>query len=394
MNRRTILLGLLACAACAPSGPGADSEVAAELRALRAAMLARNASAPAVDAGKFAEGLAPLREVLGGLAASQRDLQQQQVALTQEMQRWSQLLVDSTSGTRRDEAQALTARLQQLEGALAEQQARYREVETLMQGVLERTAERLEQLLRGLEASGPQPTAPAAPAAPEARPTTGSVGAAGGVLLPDAVWWSGALALATAVTALAWLRWRQTNRRRPGAAFGAASGHAAPAPDQDVQEIWAAAALLGEAVGRLRESNTAGTDVAEALDLDSSERSSADEIIVLDDELLHPDATPTIAAPNTAAPTAAAAPRHVVSDAMERMPRLPSPETCVLRTADPGLAMQAVLQVLEEDPRVLRRPEPTVRCRHDSLEVTFRVVPDLPPGERSHLRQRLQDACG
>ena len=72
MKRRTILIGLLACAACAPSGPDANSEVAAELRALRAAMLQRPAPAPAVDAGKLAEGLAPLREVLGGLAASHR----------------------------------------------------------------------------------------------------------------------------------------------------------------------------------------------------------------------------------------------------------------------------------------------------------------------------------
>jgi hypothetical protein len=56
--------------------------------------------------------------------------------------------------------------------------------------------------------------------------------------------------------------------------------------------------------------------------------------------------------------------------------------------------MQSVLEILGGDPRVLQRPEPTIRCGADTLEVTFRVVPDLPPGERSHLEQRLRDACG
>ncbi len=54
--------------------------------------------------------------------------------------------------------------------------------------------------------------------------------------------------------------------------------------------------------------------------------------------------------------------------------------------------MADVLLLLGTDPRVLRRPQPTVSVHANVLEVHFAVLPALPPGERGQLEQRLRDA--
>ncbi|MBP8300591.1 MAG: hypothetical protein KA020_09520 [Planctomycetes bacterium] len=60
--------------------------------------------------------------------------------------------------------------------------------------------------------------------------------------------------------------------------------------------------------------------------------------------------------------------------------------------ANPDRAMADVLLLLGTDPRVLRRPQPTVSVHANVLEVHFAVLPALPPGERGQLEQRLRDA--
>lgn len=411
-----LLLGL---AACAPASPGAEAEVAAELRALRQVLVARPQGEPR-SAADVAAALAPLRQALEALTDNQQELQQRQLALTQELQRWSALLVENAAGARREETEALAARLRQLEASLQAQDARHREMETLLQGALDRTADRLGAFLQAVgaevepgtapaDASAPpavesrqpaQPPEPPVPAGGGASATATHDGAAagavddahadrdrwqGGATVPW--WWAGVGLLGILVGAVCLRRWQRAAAagapaRAARAPTGATAPDPAPAADPGVQEIWAAAALLGEAVGRLRD-RSSGAPATEDDGLD-------DDLIVLDDELLSPApaATAAPAAP-AAAPMGAA-----VADDPAGTRALPVAATCRLRTADPARSLASVLQILQEDPRVLRRPEPAVRCARDCLEASFRLVPDLPPGERSHLEQRLRDACG
>ncbi|MBL8748320.1 MAG: hypothetical protein JNK78_04105 [Planctomycetes bacterium] len=393
MRLGAILLVVVA-ASCTDPGPTADSEIAAEVRALRETLRRSSPGEPrasaADEAARWSAVLQPMREAMHALASEQRELAEKQLALTQELQRWSQLLVESTSAARRDESDALTARLQRLETALKEQNARQRETEALLQKALDHTADRLEDFLKRIDGLPVAPpanhTAPGAPST-ATDPAPKSVGAVGsprrraGTL---AAWWWVGTAAAVAGLGVAWAA--RFRRQAGGESAAAASTFARPeveAAPRDVQEIWAAAALLGEAVGRLRESHANPTE------LPASEREAAaqevagpagppgdgseveGDFVVLDDELLHP------------AVAGAAPPR--------RQP--PEGTVCHIRTDDPTRAMQAALHVLADDPRVLHRPEPTVRCGRDSVEVTFRAVPGLPAGERVHLEQRLRDAC-
>lgn len=411
---------LLACAfasaACDGGAATANAEVAAELRALRAALVAtsRPAARPPTQAATagLGEAMAPLREALAALVSNQDDLQRRQLALAQELQRWSAVLIESTRGAQREETSALAARLRDLEAALAAQDARHREVEQLVQRALDHTADRLEQFLQAVEAGAePAPEAPPADAEPGGGAAGGSVqeppaepggGGAGVVPATDGVppgenstgrwerrgarlwWWGGVALLATGVGFVCLRRWHRSAGeaapRLPRPTTGREPGHeradapsAGVAGDPDVQEIWAAAALLGEAVGRLRDGNGAAAEAN-----GPSTPADAEDWVVLDDELL---------TANAAAPAPPPAP-------LAEHPRAaPAPTTCRLRTADPQRALAAVLRVLQHDPRVLRRPEPAVRCSDDTLEVSFRLLPGLSAGEQSHVEQRLRDAC-
>ncbi len=404
MNRCRCLL-LFALAGCAPSNASGEAEVAAELRALRQVLLKHQQATPqarsaAGSSADVAAALAPLREALAALVQNEHELQQRQLALTQELQRWSMLLVENATSTRREEGEALAARLRQLEASLQAQDVRHREVEALMQGALERTADRLGEFLRRVGADVepdvtvqppdtaaepvPPATVPPAPAR-EATPPAGggSQDAAAGDTRSAAwerrgstSWWWGGIALLTTLLGTVCIRrWLRTT---PSPAR--ASHHANPAsertpamagtPDPDVQEIWAAAALLGEAVGRLRDAPADPPEVT-AQELE-------DELIVLDDDLLSGATHAETSPPADEPPVTRTA---------------PATATCRLRTTDPARSMESLLQILQQDPRVLRRPEPAVRCWRDSVEVSYRLVPELPPGERTHLEQRLRDAC-
>lgn len=395
--KRYLLASWLAFAACDEPQPSAESEVAAELRALRAVLVERTTGAgerSAFDGTQLVAALAPLREAIEVLGKQQAELQQRQLSLTQEMQRWSQLLVQSVGGAQRDESQALQGRLQKLEGELKAQEAHHREVEALLQKALDNTADRLEDFLKRLGTEG-TPASPPAPAPNTAPPK--SVGEAARVRRAQrvtAAWTWGAVALVgLSCGVLGVWRWR---RERAVRGVVAPAQPDAPLPaDAGVQEIWAAAALLGEAVGRLRESTAAGSGGVRPVPAggetavpgaDGSAPNDADtsEFVVLDDELLR-----GIGGDSTQ-PRPALVPESMPGSGA---PLRPEAEVCRVRAADPARAMAAVLQVLGDDPRVLRRPEPTVRCGRDSVEISFRPLPGLPPGERSHLEQRLRDAC-
>jgi hypothetical protein len=502
---------------CSDAQPDAHEEVAAELRALRLSL-----QAPASGVGSprtatdVAAPFAPLQQVLGELARGQREQGERDAALARELQRWSQLFADGAGAARGDEWKAMSARLEQLELAAKAQDARHREVEALLQGALERTADRLDAFLSRLDGSAPAdssrsapaptrdappaaapaaeprtdapvpnatappsatpspnatsapgavpprstppvragpPAAPAAPppaaaesvpasetnAAAEPAPTPRNGAAAESKLAarvarPLGPWWWWALAVAASTIALLFVR-RARRRGAPAATGTPPAALPAPFPaaadgrEHSAQEIWAAAALLGEAVGRLRQranghdgadgphdgdappvsvprsTTSSALDPRRSLDhgsldhggldagacsplgapLGSSHEASPDGALPPEPHRVPP---PLLAPParrnGTPDPVARTAPAASAA-------RL-APETLVAHVA--GAAGEAkVLEALARERLVLRRPAPALRQLHGTLEIRFHVVPHATAAERGQLLQRLRDAA-
>lgn len=382
-------------ASCTDAGPTAAEEVAGEIRALRLllAQQSRTASAPPSpgEALDVQAALAPLQSALAALAGSQRELADRQAALAQEMQRWSQLLVESVGAARADEAKAMAAKLHELEQSLKSQDTRHREVETLIQGALDRTADRLEDFLQRLPgATPPRPgggsTAPGTPPAATGGGNDDPQQAAGGsplVRSPQSAmrWWWLVLTGLGAVVATFFLR----RAHRPSVDQAATSlplPPAAPA-ERSVEEIWAAAALLGEAVGRLRQTvgTPAAAEATPSLPADAAagpvepvEPPLDDVFVLAEDE----DRELAAASANGVAPEPSLA---------------PGPPLATMVAHVPGAVPEArILAALAAEPQVLRRPAPACRAFAGALEVRFHVLPGTSPGERTRLLQRLRDA--
>ncbi|MBZ0150794.1 MAG: hypothetical protein K8J09_04610, partial [Planctomycetes bacterium] len=388
---------------------------------------------PAIDAA-----MAPLREALQGLLASQRQLEQQQLALAQEMQRWSQLLIASSNDQRAEEGKAMAARLQALEQSLAAQDERHRQVESLMTGALDRTADRLEAFLKQLQALPAANTPGAAGAAP--APATGSGGgppdgrqdpdhtttrsdpeatsarvdAAATMRRPWRWAWGALGALGLLAGVLFFRRWQRSempSRTAPNqpmplvhASHSAQTDAAsacepepgrAPLPangEPGVDEIWAAAALLGEAVGRLRQ--TAPTpSPTEPLHAPVAAPAEASPPITAPADVVELDAFDDLFVIEDEEPVAPLPPLPE-STSVAPVPTSSAPQFVRLRVPAIGeRSVQAVLSRLQSDPRVLRQPAPKVLAVHGGVEITFALVPRLSPGERCHLEQAVRDDC-
>lgn len=421
-RRRTavafVLLGAAALGACDRQTSAAQLEIAGELRALRLALQAREADAntapPAIERAEIAAALAPLREVLDGLGAAQRELATRQATLTQELGRWTQLLVASSSEQRAAEARDLAARLTQLEQSMAAQDTRHREVEALLQGALDRTADRLEDFLQRLQrepkpASNPTPVDATAPGreagtgddgTPAPRPAGGeqraSIDWLWYVLLP--------FALVSSAVVIRQL-WRARGpigplpiRSEPMPAEAPKVGQGSAGQDPEVRELWAAAALLGEAVGRLRHSGPTGENGATAEppagdggpgDRSSDEPAPGDrspDDLDLDDLFVIDDSDEVeVAAQREPAPASIAATARAVGPPMVSV-HVPA----VL--GDPAAAHARLLGLLQADPRVLLEPAPQLQPAAGGWRVAFGVLPGLPPGERTLLEQQLRDS--
>lgn len=438
--------------------------------------------------------MSPLRDVLMQLAASQKELSARQATLTREMRRWTQLLVESMQANRTDEASKLSKRLADLEKTIAEQDVRHRQVEELLGSALDATADQLEDFLKRLGAGAPeggpevptgtggvQPTGSGStptPAAgktappnntspPNKPPGSGGTAPPTGVGGDDPqqasmrwVWWT--LAVMAVVSGLVLLRGR---RRRPPVSM-APEMQFAPEPtpqefapeqptpvakpaathradDPEVEDLWATAALLGEAIGRLKQTgdatpvelggqealpdvldfelpsvlNTAGESawhdratgdldlnelfVVDEHESDIPEPTPPDEALRdIEAEAIHtlglpdpeperePEAMPIETAPDLIAPEPVAA---------EPMPQLaarqasPAPITCRLHLQANEQTEGRVRRLLGSDPRVLVSPAPQIRSAMGELEVSFALMPGLPAGERSLLEQQLRD---
>ncbi len=434
MNRgvRWLLCVPLLFAACdAPTVDPAE-EIAAELRALRLHLAAQarpqatspDSTLPTVDPKEL---LQPLRELLAGMQKNQDEMAARQLALAQEMQRWSQLLVTGLGEKHQEESKAMAARLAQLEQSLQQQDTRHREVEALMQGALEKTADRLDEFLRRLQGGGEAPgpasgsgtAVPNGPPDPQPTPTppgngatpgNGAAGTTGGEDAPFAArvrrgssrwWWLLVTAAGCSVAAFFLRRvWR-----------GNVAGDPRPLPshgplatamgEQTAEELWATAALLGEAVDRLRKQQSAAAIVAPSKVPDmASPESIADELdldelfMIEEEEPSAPTADVVPPQPKVNVRTTedkVAAARAPTAPVAATGPLRPGPDRVTFRlpaTASP----EAVLAALLARPFVLRKPAPSVRLVDGMLAVECALLPGVAAGERGRLLQALREA--
>jgi hypothetical protein len=519
-------------------------------------------SGTAVDRGaQIQSAMAPLRDVLTQLGSSQSELAERQTALTQELRRWTQLLVQSMQSERSDEAVKLSKRLAELEKTISEQDKRHRKVEELIGSALDRTADQLEQFLNQVGANtgaatseparrkgGGQETPKASQsgngeaksaAAPKAATNTGAPAApkkaAGGqasgpTTLPPSeqpkattgkmanqqgslawLWGLAAMSL-LAGSALLFSKRRarpftaipkgpsspmqgsaehrlptsksrkkersyaadqginnqETSRLMSGAStIGALPNDSVPSQENadragepaadkpEIEELWAAAALLGEAIGRLKNGNDAADpptktepaalptpESTEAMPLDFEAACDTDFDTVRVLPKRSPDHADTGANPpsdvknnagqgkqsdifqpeDSQANDAESAARPLRTDEHREpsqgvqtpqtgmtITTTPSqniapsssqtdahianstPVTCRLHLQGDKQAESRVRSILGRDPRVLASPRPQVRCGVGGLEVSYWLVPGLTAGEHSLLDQQLRD---
>jgi hypothetical protein len=442
----------------------------------------RGAGDPNIEAKQIHLAMDPLREALAQLASSQRDLSGRQATLTQEMRRWTQLLVASMQSGDSEEAKKLSKRLADLENTIAAQDVRHREVEEMLGSALDRTADQLEDFLKrlgaGLTDSGTEKAQEAKPtngpddAVKAATPRTAAPPAGGQAGAPDKQpprpsdapparssrangdgeqasldWLWLTLALLSMGAGIVLLRGnRKRSRVTPAARSpvvdpalqesSLATGESAwpqalaedpekqPAPDgeadPEIEELWATAALLGEAIGRLKETSdpSAPDDPTSRA---APELDELDDIVIVADAGIDADAhidarrgadfevvqdasdSPPSGDPMRSQQIEAARPSLVeqaaAPTAAEDRPELlestglKAPLTCRLSLPSSPQTEDRVRRLLGADPRVLISPAPQIHSAMGGLEVSFALIPGLPDGERSLLEQQLRETC-
>ena len=419
---RCAALAVLGClvAACSP-----DPNLQELVKEMRAERLQRRSAGTVEDPQALARALveqamAPLRDVLVQLDERQGELAQRQAALAGELREWTRLAVDATNQQQGAQAKSLQLRLAELEETIQAQRARQGEMEAVIGEALTRTATQLEQFLQRLRASGqPAPSAPEAGAGKTEPPPAG-VGSEGpGGDEEDrrqaGLWPIWAVAIG-AIGAGTWLllpkrgaqpsvppgRWQSSGEAVDEHELDPAELQIADVaePAEEVQELWDTAAMLGEAVGRLREER--GDVVSSpASDLERSAPAS-------DAPAPTPLETQPVARPaaqvEASGPAPADSTRHSTGKgAAPLWPPLPAegPETvrplapgsvvCHVPAGDPASVEGDLRDLLRQDRRVLATPAPEVQRVGGGLQVAFATLPDLQPGERALLEQRVRE---
>lgn len=369
---------------------GADPAVQQLVEEVRAARLQRRAestSAPTVQATRdlVEATVAPVGELLATVSKAQQDLAGRQADLAAELQRWTQLVVTEVSADDVAMVAAMQQRLQSLEEAVVAARSRQDEVDGAVRDMLTRLSDQMADFLARLESLQDRRASQSGTVAEPSQalrenPTD----------RPSSLWplWGVAF---LAIGAGVWLmlpstsarvgKWRSGTQAVPAGNAGAAlSRDAAPpaAPgvepgEPEVEQLWNTAAMLGEAIGRIR-----GAGGGEDL----------------------PDAAPPSAAPsdlagvgpaeNSSGAMPSASPRPAPSPG----PGFPAGSVCwSLRARDGGAARERVLQLLGRDRRVLREPAPLVEVVDGGIDVAFALMPETPPGERALLEQKVREAA-
>lgn len=413
-----VVVAVLWLSACSPAPQSELADVAGELRALRLQLRTATTTAGPDVATGVANAMAPLREVLKDIVATQQEQERRQLQLTQEVQRWGHLVAESLAPAQGEEARLVATRLQELEQKLREQDERHRQVEALLGTALDRASEQLDQFLRRLAvpAAGNAPPGAAEGGPAPVAPSQGNVGSPPG---QSRVWlWVGLLGLSLASSAVLFgLAWHgrgaaaRAGRDAPPAVplanrVGQTEADTAPEPGAD--RLWAAAALLGEAVETLRARQAAASEAAVAPRPTALEDLSIEDLFVVEG-LDEPDGTgttdpvelgeppaPLLEAPAASqlAEAAARLERTLATPASLTPPKGAVPEevTVRVRPKDGKATQHDLLRILHGDPRILQRPAPRLEAQGGHLLVRFALLPGLLAGERSVLEQRLRDS--
>ena len=508
------LCGML-LAACEPRTieiQGLD-ELTREIRSQRLQTSLRQptaAKSQAISGEQIQAAMLPLRDVLTQIGASQRDLSERHAALTLEMRRWTQLLVQSMQSGRSEEAKQLDQRLADLENTIIEQDGRHRQVEALIGSALDKTADQLEAFLNHFSgASSPSnlPTETLPTGDTPAEQSGGNTVRAGGKIkasdtkadgikaddkkrssvrnsaplnraridtstrpakngvVPESnvkyparndgrypnsaddnsleqqasmnwLWALSVIALLSGFVLLFSRRRTQPMTPQPEMQFApetAASigqtdisrdnpttadiGPATAETDEaEVEELWAAAALLGEAIDRLKQADDddppelGGAQALPDIPANDFETgSSIEPSMTIGDEDTHdakmasePDqhsdaspvdaaTPPTEGANSTQPPTSENFALPGKNPDPANITKSPIPLTCQMHLPAEKHAASRVQRMLAADPRVLAHPEPTIRAEMGELEINFALLPGLPAGERSILEQQVRD---
>lgn len=145
-------------------------------------------------------------------------------------------------------------------------------------------------------------------------------------------------------------------------------------PEESEQDAgaWNEASVLTEAVTPRAEVETIG-EVDDSLVADSIDQPKTNPVV-------RADASASTGSTLVAKPVLVA-PRSV--DGLARCAFL-------IDALQPAAARTAIEAYLRHDPRVLQKPEPSVRAREGGISVECAMLPGLPEGEKEHLRAILE----
>lgn len=284
------------------------------------------------------------------------------------------------------------ARVQQLEDAVREQEARQQRFEARVANSLDRLATRVDTMVVELATTAgvevPTAAPPVATPMPRAdRESPDAPRALRASEIADLVasrhrpWmWAVVVAACAAALALGW-RWLRRLPRARQESSGDAWGEAAVlSGGVSTQAAGPAAAARELPPDFVLDDEVFVLDPGDLLDLEAAaEPATAEREPVQREPEIEPRPVPI---PRPAANGAGA-------PALES-PREPPRWSFQLEAADPVLARAAIAAYLRHDPRVLQRPAPVVRDHPSGLAVECALLPGLVAGEREHLRATLQ----
>ena len=400
---RPMVVAIAALAhSCAPDP--AVQQLVEEVRAARLQRRAESTSSPTVQATRdlVEATVAPVGEVLASVSKAQRELAGRQAELAAELQRWTQLVVTEAAPEDGALLASLQQRLQALEAALAAERVRQDELESTVGAVVTRLSDQLTDFLDRLEAlqehRSERPEAAVAPLVTRGE----DAGDRPSNLWP--LWGVAFLAIGAGV----WLMLPSTSaragKRRERAALSPTgppeestprdAGPTADSQEPDVEQLWHTAAMLGEAIGKIKRADAG--QVLPASTRPPAAPAAANQATAASGASAAGASSPDAADPGNRAPVSAADRGDADAEAPGPRPRPGFPSGSVswsLRVRDAYAVQARLLQMLRRDRRVLRQPAPVVEVAGDSLNVAFAWMPETPAGERALLEQKLREAA-
>ena len=170
------------------------------------------------------------------------------------------------------------------------------------------------------------------------------------------------------------------------------AGPTADSREPDVDQLWHTAAMLGEAIGKIKRADAG--QVLPASTRSPVEPAAANQATVSSGASAAGASSPDAADAGNRAPVSGAERGDADASGPRLRPGFPSGSVSwSLRVRDASAVQARLLQMLRRDRRVLRQPAPVVEVAGDSLNVAFAWMPETPAGERALLEQKLREAA-